>query len=115
MCIKENRKIERYSLHVPIIINTLENKQEKLDDICTRDISSGGVFIESDTLDFNPGSKVHVEMVLTVEKLKELFEVSNKVILEVDGLITRATSHGVAVKFTNDYSITPVISGIQSG
>ena len=111
MCIKENRKIERYSLHVPIVINTLDNKQERLDNITTRDISSGGVFIESDNLDLNPGSKVHVEMVLTVEKLKELFKVSNKVILEVDGLITRATSHGIAVKFTNDYSITPLLSG----
>ena len=113
-CIKENRKIERYSLHVPISINTLDNKQEKLADITTKDISSGGVFIESDSLDLNSGSKVHVEMVLTVEKLKELFEVSNKVILEVDGLITRATSHGIAVKFTNDYSITPLQSGVQS-
>ena len=112
--IKENRKIERYSLHVPITINSLDDKRERLDDITTKDISSGGVFIESDTLDFNPGSRVHVEMVLTVEKLKELFKVSNKVILEVDGLITRATSHGVAVKFTNDYSITPLRSGIQS-
>lgn len=114
MCIKENRKIERYSLHVPIVINTFDNKQEKLDDITTRDISSGGVFIESNNLDLNPGSKVHVEMVLTVEKLKELFKVSNKVILEVDGLITRATSHGIAVKFTNDYSITPLLPGVQS-
>lgn len=113
-CIKENRKIERYSLHVPIRINTLDNKQEKLDDITTKDISSGGVFIESNTLDLNPGSKVHVEMVLTVEKLKELFEVSNKVILEVDGLITRATSHGIAVKFMNDYSITPLLIGVES-
>ena len=80
----------------------------------TRDISSGGVFIESDNLDLNPGSKVHVEMVLTVDKLKELFKVSNKVILEVNGLITRATSHGIAVKFTNDYSITPLLPGVQS-
>ena len=113
--IKENRKIERYSLHVPIVINALDSKQERLDDITTRDISSGGVFIESGTLNLDPGSKVHVEMVLTVEKLKELFKVSNKVILEVDGLITRATSHGIAVKFTNDYSITPLLPGVQSG
>lgn len=113
MCIKENRKIERYSLHVPIVVNTLNNKQERLDDITTRDISSGGVFIESDNLDLNPGSKVHVEMVLTVGKLKELFKVSNKVILEADGLITRTTNHGIAVKFTNDYSITPLLPGVQ--
>ena len=114
MSIKENRKIERYSLHVPIVINALDSKQERLDDITTRDISSGGVFIESGTLNLDPGSKVHVEMVLTVEKLKELFKVSNKVILEVDGLITRATSHGIAVKFTNDYSISPLLPGAQS-
>jgi len=114
MCIKENRKIERYALHIPITINTPDNKQRRLNDITTRDISSGGVFIESDSLNLNPGSKVHVEMVLTVEKLKELFEVSNKVILEVDGLITRATSHGIAVKFTNDYSIMPLNPGEES-
>lgn len=114
MCIKENRKIERYSLHVPIVINTLDNKQKRLDTISTKDISSGGVFVESENLDLNPGSKVHVEIVLTVDKLKELFKVSNKVILEVDGLVTRTTSHGIAVKFTDDYSITPSLSGVQS-
>lgn len=113
MCIKENRKLERYSLHVPVVINTLDNKQERVDDIITRDISSGGVFIESDTLDLNPGREVHVEMVLTVEKVKELFKVSNKVILEVNGLITRATNHGIALKFTSGYSISPLLPGVQ--
>lgn len=114
MCIKENRKNKRYSLRVPIVINTFGSNQERLDNITTRDISSGGVFIESETIDLNPGSKVHVKMVLTIEKLKQLFKVSNKVILEVNGLITRATNHGIALKFTSDYSISPLLPGVQS-
>jgi len=115
MCIKENRKIERYSLHVPVVINTLDEEYKSPDTTTTRDISSEGVFIESDTLDLSPGSKVHLEMVLTVKKLKELFKVPDKVILGVDGRITRATNHGIAVKFINGYSITPLLPGVQPG
>ncbi|NOY08510.1 MAG: PilZ domain-containing protein [Spirochaetes bacterium] len=112
MCIKENRKIERYSLHVPVVINTPNEEYKGPDTTITRDISSEGVFIESDTLDLSPGSKVHLEMVLTV---KVLFKVPDKVILGVDGRITRATNHGIAVKFINGYSITPLLPGVQLG
>ena len=114
MNVIENRKMERYSLQVPISISTLDNKYKGLESITTRDISSSGAFIESDNLNLIPGSKVHVELVLTVDKLKELFRVSNKVILEVDGLITRATNHGIALKFTSGYSISPLLPGVQS-
>ncbi len=114
MCIKENRAIERYSLRVPVAINMLGNNQERIDDSTTKDISSGGVFIESNSIELDPGSEVHVEIVLTVEKLKELFKVSDKVVLEVDGRITRVTTQGIAVKFTDEYSIKPLSSGAQS-
>ena len=113
MCIKENRAIERYSLRVPVVISTLGSDRQKMDDIITKDISSCGVFIESNSMDLDPGSEVHVEIVLTVEKLKELFKVSDKVVLEVDGRITRVTRKGIAVKFTDQYSIKPLYSGAQ--
>ena len=104
---KECRKDTRYSLHVPAVINNLETT-EKISVVETQDVSAGGVFINSGDLDLSLGCQVQVELTLTVDKLKELFEVSNKVLLRATGIVTRATDKGIAVKFSNKYSITPI-------
>ena len=104
---KDNRTIERYNLKVPVTLENLEST-EKYTSIQTRDVSSGGVFIESQNIDLSAGSKVNVELLLTVDKLEELFKVSKNVLLKVQGQVTRATDTGIAVKFSSNYSITPI-------
>ncbi len=104
---RENRRVERYSLRVPVKL-TEDESGSSLEAAETRDVSSGGVFIETSEQAMGPGSKVNVELILTVDKLKELFEVSNKVKLTVEGMVTRATAQGLAVKFSSNYKITPV-------
>ncbi len=94
-------------MRVPVKI-TSEESGSSMDVAQTRDLSSGGVFIETSEQMISPGSKVNVELILTVDKLKELFEVSNKVKLVVDGMVTRATEHGMAVKFSSNYKISPI-------
>ena len=104
---KDNRIIERYNLEVPVTVESLE-KEVKYPSYKTRDVSSGGVFIESNDIDLQAGNNVNVELVLTVDKLEELFKVSKNVVLRVQGKVTRATDTGIAVKFSNNYSISPV-------
>ena len=105
----EKRQQERYSLHVPVKINLYDSNTEISDGILTKDISSKGVLLNSNNPDLQPGGKVHLEMTLTIDKLKELFGCSEKIILKVDGSIIRSMDEGMAIEFDKNYSIFPEI------
>jgi len=105
----EKRQQERYSLNVPVSISDYDNSSHIIDGILTKDISSKGVLINSNELDLPPGSKVHMEMTLTIDKLKELFGCSEKITLKVDGSIIRSMEEGLAIEFDKNYSIFPEI------
>ena len=60
---KDNRTVERYQMKVPVAVNNLEGNV-KYSDFETRDVSSGGVFIESHDIDLSAGSRVQVELTL---------------------------------------------------
>jgi hypothetical protein len=55
--------------------------------------------------------KVRLELLLRIDKLKDLFGCSNMVALEVSGLVLRSINDGIAIEFEDDYSISPVASG----
>ena len=107
---KDNRTVERYPMKVPVTVNNSEGTV-KYSEYETRDVSSGGVFIESKDINLSAGSRVQVELTLTVDKLKELFELSNKVLLKAEGTVARATEQGIAVKFSSNYSIKSLDAG----
>ncbi len=94
-------------MQLPVILNSIESNG-RYTEIETKNISSGGVFIESSDIDLSEGSRVQVELTLTIDKLEELFHMSNKVLLKVDGSVVRSTDKGIAVKFSNSYSIKPL-------
>ncbi len=105
----EKRKQERFSLHVPVNIRCQNNDTEITDGILTKDISSKGVLINSKNQNLQTGEKVHLEMTLTIDKLKELFSWSEKITLKVDGSIIRSKDEEVAIEFDKNYSIFPEI------
>lgn len=105
----EKRQQERYPLHVPINIESYNNIIHTVEPITTKDVSSNGVFISSNELELLEGDKVHMEMVLTIDKLKELFGCSEKVILKIDGSVIRSMENGIAIEFDKKYSMFPEI------
>ena len=96
---KERRKLERFQLHVPakIELTDASGHRETLQ-LETKDISADGAFFVS-TNPISEGAAVKLEMILSVEKLKELIGVHNKVELKLQGHVIRSDSGGVAVMF----------------
>ncbi len=103
----EKRKQERYQLELPVNIRGCEGFDYSSDKMFTRDISSQGVFISSNSLRIKDGSRVHLEMVLSIDKLKELFGYSKYIVLKVSGSIVRSKEEGIVVEFDKNYSIFP--------
>lgn len=104
----EKRKQRRYSLHVPIKVECYKPEALSATECTTRDISSRGVFIDTKGVNLHPGDKVHLEVFLTIDKLKELFGLTEIVTLKIDGSILRSMSNGMAIEFDKKYSIFPV-------
>lgn len=78
MEITERRKLQRYDLHAPLKIESHDRSILIAAEILTKDISSKGAFIYTDRTNLQIGSKVHLEVILTINRLKELFGCSKK-------------------------------------
>jgi len=104
----ERRKQERYALDVPIKIKRYGDCVSATVEASSKDISSSGVFIKNCDIQLETRQKVHLELTLTIDKLKELFGRSGVVTLEVDGLVVGAREDGIVVEFDDAYSIVPI-------
>ena len=104
----EKRKQKRYPLEVPAHITSFSTPASIKYDFFTKDISSHGVFINSNKVFLKHGEKVHLEIILTIDKLTELFNFSSSVTLDVNGLVTRRSSDGFVIKFEREYSLSPI-------
>ncbi len=111
----ENRKIERFSLSVPakVVLDT-ETGEKMTTAVISRDISSAGGFFLADSTDIPVGSKVKLELTLTIEKLKELLNTQEEVRIEVEGNVIRTGEDGFAVCFSKGYRFFPPGSAMMA-
>ena len=102
---KERRKLERFQLHVPttIELSDASGHHETLQ-LQTKDISADGAFIVSQQ-PITEGSRLKLEMILPVEKLRDLIGANKKVELKLEGKVIRSDSSGIAVVFNRKYQI----------
>lgn len=88
---------KRTRRRIPLkLAGTIEGDQKKAVNAVTRDISSIGAFFDSEQT-VPTGTEVEVEIVLPVEKLKEIKEGEAK--MKVSGTVVRVEEGGVAVLF----------------
>jgi hypothetical protein len=104
----EKRRQERYKLDVPIKIRRYEDGLSSLLEASSKDISSAGVFIKACEIQLEPRQRVHLELTLTIRKIKELFGYSGMVSVELDGLVIRSVGNSMVVEFEDHYSISPI-------
>lgn len=102
---KERRKLERFNLHVSakLAAEDQERKNEVLQ-LETRDISADGAFFISQE-PLAEGSRVELEMVLSMDKFQQVIGRKGKVELKIKGYVIRSDSEGVAVCFDKRYHI----------
>ncbi len=103
----EKRQQERYSLTAPIKIVCRDETNPTFFQSYSKDISSAGVLIHSCQMPLKPMQKVHLELTLTIGKLKEFFGSSSMVTLKIDGSVIRSRTDGIVIEFDKKYSIVP--------
>ena len=91
----ERRKLERFDLRLPAKIENLGRKKRGYN-LLTKNISAGGVFLET-TNPFPEKSRVGID-----------FAVPTGVLVKVTGVVLRSEPTGIAIRFDNEYQLTPL-------
>ena len=108
---ENKRNFERFDLSVPArvgVVRTDEGKNKI--SLSTSNICAGGAFLV--TKEFIPkGTRIHMDFVLSIEKLKELLDSECRI--QVEGEVVRTEDSGIAVRFDEDYQIIPVKPSIH--
>ncbi len=107
----EKRKLERFDLKIPAKIKQADLSQndrgEEVPDLTTNDVSSGGAFFHT-TKPLPTGTEVKIELILPLDKLKELSEDILHALIKVSGTVIRTESGGMASSFDSNYQLRPV-------
>jgi hypothetical protein len=104
----DKRKLERFLLRVPARISfRAREDSEAILDAKTRDISAEGAYLFMTNYHPPVGANVEVELTLTIEKLRELLDANDHVLVKVHGRILRQEANGVVVVFNHPFRFFP--------
>ena len=104
---EDKRAYERFDLEVPARIGIVRSDQADAPELAlmTSNICAGGAFFT--TGEYLPeGTRVKLDFVLTIDKLKEILDSHCRI--KVEGEVVRTEEKGIAVRFDEDYEIIPV-------
>jgi hypothetical protein len=106
----ENRQLDRFELEIPVLLDSFDQSRKE-ENICllSRDLSGNGVFVfTSSPLSLN--ALVKLGMILDI---KSVYESGHKQysLIEVEGIVIRVESAGMAIRFENTSKISPIEGG----
>ena len=96
---KERRQFERFTLPLPVRLETIKLGRKKVLDLETRDISASGIFINTLT-SFQEGTRFILDFTIPSENIKEFKYV--KSLRGSTGTMVRSTSKGMAIHFDRE-------------
>jgi hypothetical protein len=102
----EKRKMERFALKLPTTLTVIndDKNQENSVKLSSNDICASGVFVETDK-PLKVGSSLEIDIILPLDELKKLE--GKRAHISVSGAVLRIEKNGLAIKFNDDYTISP--------
>ena len=105
--VKDVRVAERYAVEAPVTITTDLGDREKSIEGRTINISSAGAYIAAPKDGFRPGLRVRLEIMLSMNVLREVFGRPDRLCVRVGGRVVRVARGGLAVRFDKSYELQP--------
>ena len=102
----ERRHLQRFSVTAFAVVKTVSSGAEKVFELRTQDISSGGAFFPMD-VPLPAGEKVKVTLFLSISAIEQLSDMPKAAKITTEGEVIRSTEQGVAVKFAEHYTMSP--------
>ena len=105
---KERRRLGRFRLEIPAKVEVLSSELEREGrDLKTSNISSGGAFFHTKE-PLPEGTEVKIDLILPLDKLKQLKNDHKQAYIKVSGKVLRSESKGMAISFDQNYVIRPL-------
>jgi hypothetical protein len=99
----DRRHVERFSVEAFAVVQTVSPGTEKVFELNTQDISSGGAFFPME-LPLPTGEKVKITLYLSISAIRDF---PNKAKITTEGQVVRSTKQGIAVAFDRHYTMSP--------
>ena len=99
----DRRQLERFSVKAFAVVQTVAPGAEKVFELNTQDISSGGAFFPME-VPLPTGEKVKITLYLSISAIRDF---PNKAKITTEGQVVRSTKHGMAVAFDRHYTMSP--------
>ena len=103
----ERRHLQRFTVKAFAVVQTAAPGEEKVFELHTQDISSGGAFFPMD-VPLPTGEKVKITLFLSISALERISDLPSKAKITTEGKVVRSTKQGMAVEFARHYTISPV-------
>ena len=105
----DRRQLQRFPLRAPAIVRTAVQDSESVVELYTRDICSGGAFLQTDH-PLPEGINVEITLFLLISALRHVQGRPGKVKITTVGTVVRSEEAGMAVAFDSEYQMVPVPS-----
>jgi hypothetical protein len=102
----ERRHLERFSLKAFALVQTASHGAEKVFELNTQDISSGGAFFPME-VPLPTGEKVKITLYLSISALERFSDLPSMSKITTEGQVVRSTTQGMAVAFDRHYKMSP--------
>jgi hypothetical protein len=103
----ERRHVQRFSLKAFAVVRTMSPGEEKVFELSTQDISSGGAFFPME-VPLPAGEKVKITLYLSIIAYDDrIIDFPSKAKIKTKGHVVRSTTRGTAVAFDRHYTISP--------
>ena len=99
----ERRRLQRFSLKAFATVQAGLHGSEKVFELLTQDISSGGAFFPME-VPLPTGEKVKITMYLSISAIRDS---PSKTMISTEGQVVRSTKQGMAVAFGRHYTMSP--------
>jgi len=102
----ERRHLQRFSVRAFAVVQTVSPGAEKVFELRTQDISSEGAFFPMQ-VPLPAGERVRVTLLLSISAIEQLHDMPKAAKIITEGEVIRSTEQGVAVKFAEQYTMSP--------
>ena len=102
----ERRDLQRFMLKASAVVETVSHGVEKVFELSTRDISSGGAFFPME-VPLPTGEKVKITLFLSISTPEKISVFPSKAKIITEGRVVRSTEQGMAVAFGRHYRMSP--------
>lgn len=99
----ERRRLQRFALKALATVQAGSPGSEKVFELSTQDISSGGAFFPME-VPLPTGEKVKITLYLSISAIQD---VPSKTKITTHGKVVRSSDQGIAVAFDRYYTMSP--------